>query len=385
MMSRRPIPSRRPATAYVAVAAVIAAVAVIGWLARSMCAPQPAPSAAQPAVRNAWRVVWRAALTAHANAPVPVDAEGWIVTDDAGGVTRLSDTGKPLWRVSFSNQPFEASAAIHDRRVFAASTSGGVLALDAETGRALWSVTLDARFQHPPLLDAQGGGDAAVMRLVSQSDGRLFCLRVRDGLTLWQSEPTNRCDGEPAAGPYGIAYGNCDGAIHVFDAADGRRKGSIPVGTEDQMAGGLLSLPDSRLVAGTRQGNLVVANAQTFVCEARTRVSENEAFLKPVRTQNGLIATGSEEGLVSLWFLRDTTLSQAGEYRFEQAIRDLAACGNRLFILTGGALHIADTPDAAVCRVALGDEVYGLALRDCVTAACVADGMLVCVKGEAHE
>lgn len=41
----------------------------------------------------------------------------------------------------------------------------------------------------------------------------------------------------------------------------------------------------------------MVANALTFVCEARTRVSENEAFLKPVRTQNGLIATGSEEGL----------------------------------------------------------------------------------------
>jgi len=35
-MSRRPIPSRRPATAYVAVAAVIAAVAVIGWLTARM-------------------------------------------------------------------------------------------------------------------------------------------------------------------------------------------------------------------------------------------------------------------------------------------------------------------------------------------------------------
>jgi len=380
-LPRRPV-LRRLLVAVCGTAAVAAAFAAwrFAWPPREV----QRASFAAPANRTAWRVAWRAALPAHANAPSPLSAEGWIVTDDAGGVARFSDTGKQVWRVAFSNQPFEASATALDRRVLAASTRGGVLALDAESGRTLWSVTLDARFQHPPLPGAEAGGDAAV-RLVSQSDGRLFCLHARDGRTLWQSEPTNRCDGEPAAGPFGIAYGNCDGAIHVFDAADGRRKGSIPVGAEDQMAGGLLALPDGRLAAGTRQGHLVVANTLTFACEARVRISESEAFLKPVRTGDGLIAMGSEEGAVSLWRLRGAALAPAGEYRFDRAIRDLAACGDRLFILSGGALHIAEAPGTTPWRVALGDEAHGLAVRDGTTAACVADGMLVCVKGEAHE
>ena len=369
--------------AFIAACAVALALALAGFR-EGRAAGQTGQAAARGMPRMVWRVAWRVRMEARPNAPSALFPEGWVVTDDAGGVTSLSGKGGRVWRTVLSNQVFEASAFVSKECVVVASLEGRVTALRTGTGEVVWSVATGARFQHQPLGGFAVEG-AEVVRLVSQADGRLFCLRLADGKTVWQGEATNRCDGEPAVWAGDIAYGNCDGAVYVFDAANGALKGSVTVGEDDQMAGGMLAAGAGLLVAGTRQGNLVVVNAATKTCAARVKVSSSEAFLKPALAFGGLIAMGTQEGDVTFWQFDGKSLQSKGRVPLGTSVEQVCAYGDRLFVLSGGALRIMDTKDGEPVKVPLGDEVYGLTARCRCSAACVADGAVVCVKGEAHE
>ena len=63
-------------------------------------------------------VRWRVPFAARPTPPCAA-AEGWIVADEAGGVTALGRDGAVRWRAAFSNQVFEAahSGALKRRAV----------------------------------------------------------------------------------------------------------------------------------------------------------------------------------------------------------------------------------------------------------------------------
>lgn len=339
--------------------------------------------AAAPEPRFSARVAWRVPVSAGDVRPC-ASGGAWALAGAGGVVEMVSAGGRVLWRSAFSNEVFAGAAAAGAGLVVAASDTGRVFGLDAATGAALWRRETDGRFRHAPLAGQSAGG--AVLWLVSQEDGRLFCLRASDGALLWTSEATNRCDGEPVAWPGFIAYGNCDGAVYVFSASDGKPAGTIAVGDDDQMAGGILALPDGRLVTGTRQGNLAVVNPLSGKCEAKVKVSESEAFVTPVALADGAIALGTDEGQVTLWRLAPGASAPvpAGRAEAGAPVKSLAAAGGRLFALAGGTLVVLDSTSGLPQRLALGDEAGPLAVNEAGELACVADGALVCVKGGAE-
>ena len=335
----------------------------------------PAARAPRPAV------LWRTPMAAAPNAPCAFSG-GWIVTDEKGGVAALSREGKPLWRVSFSNQVFAAAASVVAEWAVVASQDGAVAGLRLETGALAWRCELDGRFQHAPLTGLRSG--TPVVWLVSQADGRLFCLRAADGALVWKSETTNRCDGSPARVGDRIVYGNCDGAVHVFDVADGAEKGAVKVGESDQMAGGVLPLTSGLLATGTRQGNLVVADARALALVAQTNVSPSEAFVTPAEAFGGLVAMGTAEGAVSFWKLSGTAMVSAGRAELGAPVDSLQAGDGHLYVLAGGSLCAFASARGAVERLSLGDAAKGLAISEDGRLACVADGAIVCV-GEAKQ
>ena len=327
------------------------------------------------------RVAWRVAVSARDERPCPV-ADGWVVADAAGNVAKVAAGGRVLWRVAFSNEAFAGAAEAAGGRVVMASDSGRAFGLDGATGATLWRRETDARFRQAPLTGIRDG--ESVVWLVSQEDGRLFCLRASDGGVVWKTEATNRCDGEPAASKGRLAYGNCDGAVYLFSAADGQPLGSVAVGEEDQMAGGILTLKDGRLVTGTRQGNLAVINPETRACEAKVKVSEGEAFVTPVLLAGGEIAMGSDEGRVTLWRREGQSLAPAGLFEAGASVRSLAALGDTLFAFAGGTLFVMDSRGRLRQQLPLGDSAGRLAVNGAGEVACVVDGALVCVKGGAR-
>jgi outer membrane protein assembly factor BamB len=349
--------------------------ACLGALALAFHARMAMPAAAGPGRTSALSVLWRLQMAAKPSLPCAV-ANGWVVADAAGGVTALSPEGKRVWQVAFSNEEFECAAAAVGELAVVASLRGRVIGLSAATGETVWARETEARFQQAPLTGERGG--EAVVWLVSQEDGQLFCLRAADGSVVWKSEPTNRCDGEPVAWENRIAYGNCDGAIHVFDAESGARVGTVEVGSDDQMAGGVLATKDGRLAAGTRQGNLAVVNAKTLTREAVVAISQSEAFVKPVEAFGGLIAMGTQEGEVVFW--------RAGDKPFGRVTTGAAVSGllfeeGRLYVLSGGSLCVFDAQDRLTGRLLLGDDVRGPVAGRRGLLVCVADQAVVCLKG----
>lgn len=324
-------------------------------------------------------VRWRVPFTARP-APPCAAGDGWIVADEAGGVTALGPGGAVRWRAVFSNQVFEAAAAVSDGVAVVASRKGAVIALRVEDGLTVWSREAEGLFLHAPRVGVVEG-DPAVW-LVSQADGRLFCMRVRDGAVIWHGEPTNRCDGEPLVWRGRIAYGNCDGAVYLFDAATGAAHGKIKVGAEDQMAGGLLALSGGRWVGGTRQGHLVAVDPAALKLVARTAVAQSETFATPVVAFGGEIATGTPEGEIVFCRLEDDALRVTGRVTLGTSeVGELAFADGRLFALCGGELCVLASPQGAVTRMAVGDDVYGLMVGAQGTIVCVADQTVVCVEG----
>ncbi|MEI7902894.1 MAG: PQQ-binding-like beta-propeller repeat protein, partial [bacterium] len=324
---------------------------------------------------NAFVVAWRVQMAAKPNRPCAF-AEGRIVTDAAGGVAALSSEGRRVWQTGFSNQVFTCAAAAVGGLAVVASQQGGVAGLKAATGEVVWTRKTGGRFQHAPLTGVRSG--EPVIWLMSQEDGRLFCLRASDGGVLWQSEATNRCDGEPAVCQGRIAYGNCDGALYVFDAENGTLRGSVVVGPDDQMAGGVLATVDGRWVVGTRSGNLVVVNAATLTCEARVNLSSSEAFVKPVEAFGGLIAMGTQEGEVVFWRAGAAAVKRVA---VGAVVSGLLFDAGRLYVVAGGGLSVFESADRLTVRLALGDDVGGPVSGHPGALACVADQAVVCVRG----
>ena len=323
-------------------------------------------------------VVWRTRMDASPNTPCAMPS-GWLVTDEAGGVSALSHDGRRVWHAAFSNQTFACGASYASGLVFVAAQEGEVAGVRCDTGAVVWRRKLDARFQHAPLTGQLG--DVPVVWLMSQTDGQLFCLKAADGQLVWTGEATNRCDGTPVVGRGRIAYGNCDGAVYVFDAADGAKKGSVPVGDSDQMAGGALLLSSGLMAIGTRQGRLAVVDTESLSCVAVTNVSQSEAFATPANAFGDLIAMGTNEGRVSFWKLVAGTLKAAGQVELGAPVDSLVGFADRLYVLAGGNLCAVSSPCGPVEQVPLGDVVKGLAGADGGFFACVADGAVVGVKG----
>jgi len=330
------------------------------------------------AERRGLSVRWRVQMPARPNAPCRCSV-GLIVSDSAGSVTALSAEGRQVWETSFSNCAFEAGAVVTEGLAVVASRQGQVFALRADTGQTVWTQTTDGEFQRAPVTGVIG--KETVMWLVSQPDGKLFCLRARDGLVMWQGAPTNRCDGEVAAWQGRLAYGNCDGAIYVFNAVNGRLEGSVMVGSEDQMAGGLLSTDAGILFAGTRQGNLAVVDIKTMTRKALVNVSQGEAFVTPVVAFGNQIAMGTPEGNVVFCSFADQCLKVSGRVAVGAPVDQLLFEGGALYALAGGAVFAWDSPNGRATRLALGDDVRGLTAGRDELLFCVSDQAIACLKG----
>lgn len=321
--------------------------------------------------------VWRAELN-HPTTAAPLALDNsWLTADNNGNITCFnSSNGTPLWYSSYSNLIFSGATLISKNQVALAAESGTVIAINTTNGNELWQVELKARLFHPPL--AGTINDHPALWLVSQSDGQLFCLAASDGSLLWQGDATNRCDGPATAWPGHLGYGNCDGAIYIFDATNGRQLAKISVGDQDQMAGAILVMPDNRLAAGTRSGNLAIVNPTTQSCDATLKVSEGEAFITPVMLTPQLLAMGNDEGEVTLWHLEDPAPTPAGNFDTRHTITSLHSYRSHLIVMSDRGATIWHYNGTKVGAVNLGDDLGPLSLNSTTgMAALIADGALL--------
>ncbi|PLX59615.1 outer membrane protein assembly factor BamB [Sedimenticola selenatireducens] len=111
-------------------------------------------------------------------------------------------------------------------RVYAASRSGEVRALDAATGRALWSVDTDLEISGGP-----GAGEGLV--LFGTSNGEVVALDQTAGGEKWRARVSSEVLSVPKTGQGVVVVHTIDGKLFGLDALTGTQKWiydrSIPV------------------------------------------------------------------------------------------------------------------------------------------------------------
>ena len=322
-------------------------------------------------------VVRRMATQIDVAAPLAYEG-GLVVADEAGGIARLDSGLKELWRVQLEGCRFSSSGVADGGSLYMGSAEGTVLRLDPVNGSPLWKRAFDAAFPHAPL--AGMIGERRVLWLLSGEDGRIFCLDAESGDMVWQGEETNRSDGGMVLSGDLLAYGNCDGAVHLFSANDGTRVASVPVGDADQMAATPLVRADGILIAGTRGGKLVAVNTATRELVSSMTVSEQEAFTVPVRAFGDLFAMGTAEGEVLLCS-RVEELGVVKRMKTAGAVEHLAFDGELLYALSEGTVMALDQNLAVKASLNVADHAEGLTALGGGRFAVNADGSILVVKG----
>lgn len=323
--------------------------------------------------------LWRKPISATANKPTPLP-RGWLLTDSNGLILSLTGKGDIQWQASYSNHAWQSSVIVDDATICAVTQKGQLVLFDATTGVIKWSAETEISCLHPPLVEIID--QQRVIILLSQEDGTLVCVNARDGALRWRSPATSRSDGPPIRSGNFIAYGNCDAAVHLFSITNGHLRGSIQLGDDEQVAGGLLSLSDGRLIVGTRSGKLAMLDTLRMMCISRVTVSDTEAFATPVQIGANRIFMPVSEGRMTFWkiegdnLVADTVVQLASQFN-ETCVVDTifwAVAQHSVY-----AVRITD-PSQQV-QFDLGDDIHGIAPGCFGKAVLIVDGELACVKG----
>ena len=177
-------------------------------------------------------------------------ADGFVVAWDA-------DTGKELWR--FKSTPIESSPLLHGNRLFVGSWDHNVYALNAKTGRKIWS------FQ----ADNQVNTSAAYWKgriFIGSDGGTLYALSAKNGRLLWSAQSNSRFGvrefwyATPTIA-YGRVYiGNTDGTMYVYGAKSGKLLWARPLGTYIY---GAAAVYKRKVFVGTYDGKFFALDAAT--------------------------------------------------------------------------------------------------------------------------
>jgi outer membrane protein assembly factor BamB len=289
----------------------------------------------------------------------------------------LDGKGVERWSCALSNLSFAGSAAVAGGTVVVAGVDGAVAGLDSASGKILWQAPGSAALRHGPR--AVRAGETWAVVLLAPENGVLRCLDARDGRELWASEPTNRSDGPPAAEGGLIAFGNCDSAIHLFNATNGVQIGQVPVGAESQMAGGVC-VAEGRVYGGTRSGELVCVDVASLALSWHVSVASSEAFGTPVAAR-GLAVMGTPDGAVAAFD------AKTGEQRWKVSVSNtvsmLCVVDDAVFAAAAGTLLGMRLTDGAIfAKLPVGDNIAGPSCENRVIAVADDGGNVIALAGE---
>lgn len=176
----------------------------------------PGSRAVRPPYRRGWRYSQRALLEFP-----PSIARGsmYVLRDDGVLVAIRLRKGKVRWKKRFG-QLAAASPAVDGKRVwinllaYQRSTQGRVACVRARDGKLLWSHPLPSRAESSPIL-AHG-------RLVfGTEDGTVYAYRARDGRRLWTFRASGAVKGSPALSRGVLYFGDYGGEVHAIRLSNG--------------------------------------------------------------------------------------------------------------------------------------------------------------------
>lgn len=130
-----------------------------------------------------------------------------------------TNLGKGEKRIGVRQGPVVA-----DGRVYAAAITGGVHALDLQTGKTVWTYE-PAKVKKQPKLRLSGGpGVGEGLVVIGTLDGQVIALDANDGSEKWRVKVPGEVIAAPAIAQGIVFVRSNDGRVTAFDAGNGTQK-----------------------------------------------------------------------------------------------------------------------------------------------------------------
>jgi len=171
---------------------------------------------------------WHTALS-EARFPPAVGSGRVVVSVGDALVVLDAETGDRLRAIDLPHDSFDTPTLVDDRALVG-TFSGGVVAVDLESGAELWQTGEPSRAHPPAVADGTAYVTARRWDAADDATGVITALDVESGETEWEVG----LDAEPTAPPAvrdGVVYaGTNRGRVHAVDAAEGERRWRETVG-----------------------------------------------------------------------------------------------------------------------------------------------------------
>ncbi|MEI6972200.1 MAG: PQQ-binding-like beta-propeller repeat protein [bacterium] len=308
----------------------------------------------------------------------PVVGGGSIfVVTDAGEIHAITMTGKRIWRKGVDGDAdagTNSAARLHrfttppmlaDGAVVVGTSGGWLHALEVRDGSTRWKYRVGESIKGSAnRLPPEGGLGPSVV-VISQTDGVVHRIDLASGRAVWTSQPVARSDGSPGVGNGFLAFGSCDSALHVLSTSNGVMSGTLGLGDEGQIAGGV-AVSGDLVFAGDRGGTIVCADAVKSKVVWTNHVARGEAFATPAIAGDRVV-TGASDGFVHC-------LDRAGGkvlWRFEAGDNVLSpvVAGDKVVVAAGGTLYLLRTSD--------GTRLWAASAGDLISSPAVCCGKVI--------
>ena len=324
------------------------------------------------------KLAWRYHAGGEVYATPVSDGERIYFTAKRGRVVALDLNGSEVWKKALTRSNdagkdmplrFEAPLVCVDGSVFAGTTRGVLIALDAKTGNEKWRYDTDGIITGSPNYiksdrkDAQTQGHGKLV-VLDQSEGSLHCIETATGKLLWKTEGVERCDGAPGIGEDHIVFGSCLAALHVY-SLDGQQRKNIEVGGDGQIAGGV-AVDGKQAFAGLRDGALICADLEAADIVWTSEESEEQTFSTPAVTDTLVVYT-SDDGFV---YAVDKKEGKTA-WKFDTGGMPYSpvVAGEHVVVSADGVLYLLNQLD--------GTRVWSKEISDDITSPAIISGMIV--------
>ncbi len=113
---------------------------------------------------------------------------------------------------------------VADGRVYAAAITGGVHAIDLQTGKEIWTYE-PAKVKKKPKLRLSGGpGVGEGLVVIGTLDGQVIALDANDGTEKWRAKVPGEVLSAPAVGQGMVFVRSNDGRVTAFDVSNGTQR-----------------------------------------------------------------------------------------------------------------------------------------------------------------
>ena len=345
--------------------------------------------------------VWSASIGAGSSrknrvSAAPVVSGGRVFTMDSRSVVTATATGGgTLWSADLT-ATFDKGGgvsggglAVGGDRLFAATTSGEVVAIDAASGRVIWRQRVDAPVTGAPATDGS-------MVYVSAKDGSAWAIDAADGKVVWQVNGTPGVAGyvgtaAPTVGDRAVIFPSSGGDLMAVlkigggtkiwqSSLAGKRLGAAYALTPEVTADAVID--GGVIYAGTGSGRTVAMSSSSG-----DRIwSAGEGALGPVAVAGGSVFLVNDQGeLVRLdaatgeviwavqmpYFTKEKVKRRKGIHAHYGPV---LAGGRIMVVSSDGLLRAFDPTDGSLTHSA---EIPGGA----ATQPAVAGGVLYVVGG----